>query len=73
VHAREFESPADDRLAPGFSDAGASEQALGDAAVQRGLMVAPEASAGDVGQPDIFIKDRPWLSGFAGTKAPVPI
>src|SRR5262245_7999848 len=36
-------------------------------------MVAPEASAGDVGRPDIFIKDRPRLSGFAGTKAPVPI
>src|SRR5690349_484093 len=33
-------------------------------------MVAPEASAGDVGQPDIFIKDGPRLIGFAETKAP---
>lgn len=45
-------------------------RALGDAADRRGLMVAPEASAGDVGQPDIFIKDGPRLIGFAETKAP---
>jgi hypothetical protein len=45
-------------------------RAFGDAAGRRGLMVAPEASAGDVGQPDIFIKDGPRLIGFAETKAP---
>jgi hypothetical protein len=45
-------------------------RAFGEAAGRRGLMVAPEASAGDVGQPDIFIKDGPRLIGFAETKAP---
>lgn len=45
-------------------------RALGDAVGRRGLMVAPEANAGDVGQPDIFIKDGPRLIGFAETKAP---
>jgi hypothetical protein len=37
---------------------------------RHGLIVAPEASAGDVGQPDIFIKDGPRLIGFVETKAP---
>ena len=34
------------------------------------LTVAPEASAGTIGQPDIFIKDGPRLIGFVETKAP---
>lgn len=37
---------------------------------RHGLLVAPEASAGDVGQPDIYIKDGPRLIGFVETKAP---
>jgi hypothetical protein len=34
------------------------------------LIVAPEASAGSIGQPDIFVKDGPRLIGFVETKAP---
>jgi hypothetical protein len=34
------------------------------------LLIAPEASAGEVGQPDIFVKDGPRLVGFIETKAP---
>lgn len=34
------------------------------------LMIAPEASAGTIGQPDIFVKDGPRLIGFVETKAP---
>ena len=34
------------------------------------LTVAPEASAGAIGQPDIFVKDGPRLIGFVETKAP---
>jgi hypothetical protein len=34
------------------------------------LTVAPEASAGTIGQPDIFVKDGPRLIGFVETKAP---
>ena len=34
------------------------------------LVVAPEASAGAIGQPDIYIKDGPRLIGFVETKAP---
>lgn len=34
------------------------------------LTIAPEASAGDIGQPDIFVKDGPRLIGFVETKAP---
>lgn len=34
------------------------------------LIVAPEASAGTIGQPDIFVKDGPRLIGFVETKAP---
>jgi hypothetical protein len=34
------------------------------------LIVAPEASAGAIGQPDIYIKDGPRLIGFVETKAP---
>ena len=33
-------------------------------------IVAPEASAGSVGQPDVFVKDGPRLIGFMETKAP---
>jgi hypothetical protein len=32
---------------------------------RRGLIVAPEASAGEVGQPDIYIKDGIRLIGFS--------
>jgi Type ISP C-terminal specificity domain/N-6 DNA Methylase len=42
----------------------------GASAGRHGLIVAPEASAGDVGQPDIYVKDGPRLIGFAETKAP---
>jgi hypothetical protein len=34
------------------------------------LIIAPEASAGDIGQPDIYIKDGPRLIGFVEKKAP---
>lgn len=34
------------------------------------MTVAPEASAGAIGQPDIFVKDGPRLIGFVETKAP---
>ena len=37
---------------------------------RHGLIVAPEASAGAIGQPDIYIKDGPRLIGFVETKAP---
>lgn len=33
------------------------------------LLVAPEASAGQAGQPDIFVKDEPRLVGFVETKS----
>lgn len=34
------------------------------------LLIAPEAMAGEAGQPDIFLKDGPRLVGFVETKAP---
>jgi hypothetical protein len=34
------------------------------------LLIAPEASAEEAGQPDIFIKDGPRLIGFIETKPP---
>lgn len=34
------------------------------------IVVAPEASAGVVGQPDVFVKDGPRLIGFVEAKAP---
>src|SRR5690242_17155401 len=43
---------------------------LGASLGRRDLVVAPEASAGFVGQPDIFVKDGPQLVGFLETKAP---
>lgn len=36
----------------------------------RRLLVAPEAHAGEVGQPDVYVKDGPRLVGFLETKAP---
>jgi Type ISP C-terminal specificity domain/N-6 DNA Methylase len=35
-----------------------------------GLLIAPEANAGQVGQPDVFVKDGPRLVGFCETKPP---
>jgi phage repressor protein C with HTH and peptisase S24 domain len=43
---------------------------LAQAAGRSQLLIAPEADAGQAGQPDIFVKDGPRLVGFIETKAP---
>ena len=45
-------------------------RSFGRDAGRSGLVVAPEASADIIGQPDIFVKDGPRLIGFVETKAP---
>src|SRR6266480_4426299 len=45
-------------------------RAYGSGAGRHNLIIAPEASAGAIGQPDIYVKDGPRLIGFAETKAP---
>ena len=39
-------------------------RAYGSEAGRHNLIIAPEASAGAVGQPDIYVKDGPRLIGF---------
>jgi hypothetical protein len=45
-------------------------RALASASGRGGLLIAPEADAEEVGQPDVFIKDGPRLLGFLETKPP---
>ena len=45
-------------------------RAFGKSVGRSNLIVAPEASAETIGQPDIFVKDGPRLIGFVKTKAP---